>query len=72
MGTHRLRVLHVSDLHVVDPAKDRNRQRRGLVLGEAWEANLDAIAGDTLVSWLGQMPLEDARRVARRSQDYAI
>jgi hypothetical protein len=38
MGAHRLRVLHVSDLHVVDPAKDRNRQRRGLVLGEAWDA----------------------------------
>jgi hypothetical protein len=30
MGAHRLRVLHVSDLHIVDPAKDRHRhcQRR--------------------------------------------
>jgi len=46
MGAHRLRVLHVSDLHVVDPEKDRHRQRRGLVLGEAWDVNLDAIARD--------------------------
>lgn len=46
MGAHRLRVLHISDLHVVDPAKDRYRQRRGLVLGEAWDKNLDEIAKD--------------------------
>ncbi len=46
MGAHRLRVLHVSDLHVVDPTKDRHRGRRGLVLGDAWDANLDVIAKD--------------------------
>lgn len=44
MGAHRLRVLHVSDLHVVAPAKDRHRARRGLVLGKAWDANLDESA----------------------------
>ncbi len=40
----RLRILHVSDLHVVDPAKDRDPWGRELVLGEAWEKNLADIA----------------------------
>jgi predicted MPP superfamily phosphohydrolase len=43
---HRLRILHVSDLHAVDPAADRHRQRRGLVLGHAWQENLDTIVKD--------------------------
>jgi hypothetical protein len=41
-----VRILHISDLHVVDPTKDRHRQRRGLVLGKAWDENLDEITRD--------------------------
>ncbi len=44
MSEHRLRILHVSDLHGVDPAADRDPWGRALVLGEEWEKNLAEIA----------------------------
>lgn len=64
MGAHRLRILHVSDLHVVDPAKDRYRQRRGLVLGKAWDENLDEIARDgpiDLVCFTGDLAFSGSK-----------
>ena len=64
MGAHRLRVLHVSDLHVVEPVKDRHRQRRGLVLGEAWDENLDEIARDgaiDLVCFTGDLAFSGSK-----------
>ena len=44
MVEHRLRILHVSDLHVVVPGKDRDPCGRALVLGPEWEKNLAVIA----------------------------
>ena len=64
MGAHRLRILHVSDLHGVDPAKDRHRQRRGLVLGKAWDENLDEIARDgpiDLVCFTGDLAFSGSK-----------
>jgi calcineurin-like phosphoesterase family protein len=43
MGAHRLRVLHVSDLHLRSEAAEPDAWRRRRVLGDAWEKNLDAI-----------------------------
>ncbi|UQA58167.1 metallophosphoesterase [Polyangium aurulentum] len=42
---HRLRILHVSDLHVRGP-REREGWRRRRVLGEAWERNLDELVKD--------------------------
>ena len=43
MGAHRLRILHISDLHLRSQAEEPDAWRRRRVLGEAWEKNLDAI-----------------------------
>jgi predicted phosphodiesterase len=43
MGAHRLRVLHVSDLHLRSEAAEPDAWRRRRVLGKAWEKNLDVI-----------------------------
>jgi 3',5'-cyclic AMP phosphodiesterase CpdA len=43
MGAHRLRVLHVSDLHLRSQAAEPDAWRRRRVLGDAWDRNLDAI-----------------------------
>ncbi|KYG10933.1 hypothetical protein BE21_58480, partial [Sorangium cellulosum] len=42
---HRLRVLHISDLHVRGP-RETEAWRRRRVLGEAWERNLDDLVKD--------------------------
>ncbi|WP_437493492.1 metallophosphoesterase [Sorangium sp. So ce1014] len=42
---HRLRVLHISDLHVRGPRETEGWRRRR-VLGEAWERNLDDLVED--------------------------
>ncbi|MGK3960966.1 metallophosphoesterase [Sorangium sp. So ce1667] len=42
---HRLRVLHISDLHVRGP-REKEGWRRRRVLGEAWERNLDELVRD--------------------------
>jgi 3',5'-cyclic AMP phosphodiesterase CpdA len=36
---HRLRILHISDLHIREDGQEWHRRR---VLGDAWKANLDA------------------------------
>jgi tetratricopeptide (TPR) repeat protein/predicted MPP superfamily phosphohydrolase len=43
MKAHRLRILHVSDLHLRSRAEEPDAWRRRRVLGEAWEKNLDAV-----------------------------
>ncbi len=42
MDNYRLRILHVSDLHV-KAGKEPDQWRRRRVLGEEWNRNLDAI-----------------------------
>jgi tetratricopeptide (TPR) repeat protein/predicted MPP superfamily phosphohydrolase len=48
MAEHRIRILHLSDLHERGP-REGEIWRRRRVLGEAWERNLDAIAEDGAV-----------------------
>jgi len=48
MGEHRVRILHLSDLHERGP-RERETWRKRRVLGEAWERNLDVLAEDGAV-----------------------
>ena len=45
MAEHRVRILHLSDLHERGPREGETWRRRR-VLGEAWERNLDVLAED--------------------------
>jgi predicted phosphodiesterase len=42
VGQHRLRIVHISDLHARGP-RERDASRRERVLGAAWDENLAAI-----------------------------
>jgi 3',5'-cyclic AMP phosphodiesterase CpdA len=44
MAEHTLTLLHLSDLH--ERVAERSSWRRRRVLGQAWEANLDALCED--------------------------
>src|SRR6185312_10038745 len=44
MTPHRLRILHLSDLHAEDPEKDAAALARSRVLGAGWAENLARIA----------------------------
>jgi 3',5'-cyclic AMP phosphodiesterase CpdA len=48
MAEHRVRILHLSDLHERGPREGETWRRRR-VLGEAWERNLDVLAEDGAV-----------------------
>ena len=45
MAEHKLRTLHISDLHERGP-REKEAFRRRRVLGDAWERNLDALLED--------------------------
>ncbi len=46
MAEHRLRILHITDLHMRDEKSEPGAWRRGRVLGAEWEKNLAAIVQD--------------------------
>lgn len=54
MSLHRLRLLHITDLHMRGP-RETEHWRRRRVLGKAWLDNLDAIGQIDLVCFTGDL-----------------
>jgi predicted MPP superfamily phosphohydrolase len=74
-GDHRLRILHLSDLHLRGP-RETERERRNRVLGASWFANLVELRSDgafDLVAFTGDIAfagaLDEYLELVRRVRD---